>query len=677
MKNKRSLFAVGLLLLVLAVGVTFAVFSTTSLYNNLFSLGNYNVVTHEIFTSPKDWSPGDTTTKILYAENNGEKTAVVRVKYTEFWKRNGSTLSNVPNDAVTINFTTPSTWTYNPDDGYYYYNFYLEPTQKSSSLIESVTLNPNLNDDVCSDVEGVYTCRSNLNNLNGATYTLKFTIETVDADKYEEVWDTQFDFGIKSTFNVLNGKSKRNLVLGDEICLDGALEGQCFNFVRYDGNNIVMLSKYNLKVGNIYDIDGETKTGEYTSADDGYGLQSSEVKGGITGDRSEIRYGTVAFSETNYWDDGSNLKSEYGSSYPADVYDTDYSDASGNNYSIAYYVENYKNILETYGLTVQSARLLSISEANTNLGCTGDGATNGTCPDGFIKNTSFWLSVARNNGKVLAISRNGTLYARNYYGDGVTGVRPVVVVSLSEVYDETEEPIVTLPKDKLKENLSIGDEICINGDSGKQCFHFIKYDGNDVVLFAKYNLNVGYKSIKKEDFLQNKKCGTSGGYSDCNVGFSGDKYWYVEHYNEDDDSYSYEYLPQYGETWETSNLYDSNYVTKPNLSYYNCDGYNVGKCYDTRGYSVAYYVEKYKEILEEKFGVDISSARLMTYSDILSFNCLNDNNECNLPFFNTSFWLASYNSSGTNLMCFKGEVETPYYGSGVRPLIYIPKSYLN
>lgn len=86
MKNKRSLFAVGLLLLVLAVGVTFAVFSTTSLYNNLFSLGNYNVVTHEIFTSPKDWSPGDTTSKILYAENNGEKTAVVRVKYTESWK---------------------------------------------------------------------------------------------------------------------------------------------------------------------------------------------------------------------------------------------------------------------------------------------------------------------------------------------------------------------------------------------------------------------------------------------------------------------------------------------------------------------------------------------------------------------------------------------------------------
>ena len=666
MKNKRSLFAVCLLLLVLAVGVTFAVFSTTSLYNNLFSLGNYNVVTHEIFTSPKDWSPGDTTSKILYAENNGEKTAVVRVKYTESWKRNGSTLRNVPNDAVTINFTTPSTWTYNPDDGYYYYNFYLEPTQKSSSLIESVTLNPNLNDDVCSDVEGVYTCRSNLNNLNGATYTLKFTIETVDADKYEEVWDTQFDFGIKSTFNVLNGKSKRNLVLGDEICLDGALEGQCFNFIRYDGNDIVMLAKNNLKVGRINDDSG-SQIGLYSSSDDGYGLQSSDVRGYVG--NASTNSGTVAFSQTNYWNnDGYIYDTDYVTEpdFSATCNDTD-NCFKTPGYSIAYYVENYKNELNSYGSSVKGARLLTYEEAiDASIGCSG---SDYSCPtNGFITNTSFWLGSAGNYSSVWYVLSDGDFSYDDYDVDFIFGVRPVVVASLADVYDETEEPIVTLPKDKLKENLSIGDEICINGDSGKQCFHFIKYDGNDVVLFAKYNLNVGYKSIKKEDFLQNKKCGTSGGYSDCNVGFSSSRYWKDENSN---------FLAQYGNSWETSNVYDSNYVTKPSSSSYNCSSNYSSSCYDTRGYSVAYYVEKYKEILEEKFGVDISSARLMTYSDILSFNCLNDNNECNLPFFNTSFWIGSVNSDNENLMCFKGEIETPYYGSGVRPLIYIPKSYLN
>ena len=67
----------------------------------------------------------------------------------------------------------------------------------------------------------------------------------------------------------------------------------------------------------------------------------------------------------------------------------------------------------------------------------------------------------------------------------------------------------------------------------------------------------------------------------------------------------------------------------------------------------------------------------MTYSDLVSLNCLNANDYCNLPFLNTSFWIGSVNSSNANLMCFMGEVETDYYGSGVRPLIIIPKSYLN
>ena len=72
-----------------------------------------------------------------------------------------------------------------------------------------------------------------------------------------------------------------------------------------------MLAKYNLKVGKIYDSGG-TQTGTYSSGDTGYGLQSSEEKGYAEG---QVRYGTVAFSATNYWYDGSNLKAKYGSAW--------------------------------------------------------------------------------------------------------------------------------------------------------------------------------------------------------------------------------------------------------------------------------------------------------------------------------------------------------------------------
>ena len=47
------------------------------------------------------------------------------------------------------------------------------------------------------------------------------------------------------------GKTKDNLQVGDEICI----KSECFNFIGYDGNNIKMLSKWNLKVGNIYEYD--------------------------------------------------------------------------------------------------------------------------------------------------------------------------------------------------------------------------------------------------------------------------------------------------------------------------------------------------------------------------------------------------------------------------------------
>ncbi len=273
--------------------------------------------------------------------------------------------------------------------------------------------------------------------VNGTdTYKIKFNyISGTDMSTVTTYPNYTFKitFNYKTdTYTFPEGKTKDNLTVGDEVCI----RGECFNFLYYDGTNnedIVMLTKYNLKVGNICKNDiSYTKIGEYTSSDPGYGLQSSEAKGWVDG--ASTVNGTVAFSATNYWYDGSSLKPEYGTSYPADVYDaTNYKGApSESNYSVAYYVDGYKTKLTEYGVTIKDTRLLTYAEAtDSSIGCD---ASKWRCPtNGFITNTSFWLGSADINNSVWGVHSDGTF--GRYFFDRVysIGVRPVIVISKDSI----------------------------------------------------------------------------------------------------------------------------------------------------------------------------------------------------------------------------------------------------
>ena len=237
------------------------------------------------------------------------------------------------------------------------------------------------------------------------------------------------------------GRSATTLQVGDEICIDEALgvSDQCFYFIRYDENDdIVMLSKYNLKVGDIYDT-SFNKIGQYTSADSGYGLQSSETVGFKSG--NSTYNGAVPFSATNYWANGSSLKAKYGSSYnTSNIYDPDYATepdfstaCNSTNcwktpgYSVAYYVERYRNILEEYGVTLEDARLLTYSEGEATAKIISFTGT-------FLMKTSFWLGSAYSSEyvyMVLVPPTNNYFDKTNYDNIYGYGVRPVIVISPS------------------------------------------------------------------------------------------------------------------------------------------------------------------------------------------------------------------------------------------------------
>ena len=200
MKNKKSIIFISLITVVLlAIGVTLAYYTSSDTFNNEFVTGTYSIETQETFESPSNWTPGTTTPKTVIATNKGNTPAAVRIKLTPSWQDkdgNPLPLSDGTNDAAIINFASNlnSKWIY--QDGYYYYNRALKENKSTTSLIESVTFNPDFAIDTSSDCEsvnGLTTCTTTFNDYAGGKYTLQIEVETAQFDQYKNIWSTTVD----------------------------------------------------------------------------------------------------------------------------------------------------------------------------------------------------------------------------------------------------------------------------------------------------------------------------------------------------------------------------------------------------------------------------------------------------------------------------------------------------
>ena len=138
-----------------------------------------------------------------------------------------------------------------------------------------------------------------------------------------------------------------------------------------------------------------------------------------------VSNGTTKFSSTNYWYDGSSLKSEYGTEYPAFVYDSN---------SILYnYVENYKKYLEKTGAVIEQARLIKMEELE-KLGCVYDG-WNWSCAKNaptWVYATSYWTGSAAETKRLWRVYSSGALNrdVASYENNSSLGVRPVITISI-------------------------------------------------------------------------------------------------------------------------------------------------------------------------------------------------------------------------------------------------------
>ena len=208
MSNKnKSLIVILIVLTIGLVGVTIAYFSNSTSIDNTFKTKDYGTTTDEDFVSPNNWLPGDTEPKTLTVTNSGNVDEAVRISYTETWTSKNAKdndqegdlpLKQNNNDVAIINWANTDDWSTVTENGvtYKYYKYKLAPQETTTSLLESVTFNSaTVNNSNCVETipepgKKVITCNSTGNGYDGATYKLRFNVETVQYNQYQTAWGT-------------------------------------------------------------------------------------------------------------------------------------------------------------------------------------------------------------------------------------------------------------------------------------------------------------------------------------------------------------------------------------------------------------------------------------------------------------------------------------------------------
>ena len=243
-----------------------------------------------------------------------------------------------------------------------------------------------------------------------------------------------------------------SLIVGEEVCLGK----ECFYIMKNDGEKVTLLSKYNLYVGSIYNNGTLTEYGNEAT-----GIQDSSMTAWLP--TGNIWRGVVKYSNSNYWSSSGILKEEYGTSYPAYVYDS--------NSNLYPYVENYKKYLVDTGANVSDARVMSYEEAIDLISKNYN----------WLYDTTYWLGSVSDNNLVWRISTDKLLNNDNEYYDYARGVRPVIEVNIDDIFVYTKPVIVSGDLNTPGSEVRLSD----------QYFYVVSNDGVDVTLFAKNNLHVG------------------------------------------------------------------------------------------------------------------------------------------------------------------------------------------
>ena len=243
-------------------------------------------------------------------------------------------------------------------------------------------------------------------------------------------------FDKKDTYNV-----------GDVIALCNTVTNKSEDFyvISDNGTTVTALAKYNLLIGNTEvwndDFTDVTSSTPISSSEEGYGLQNSiagyvewdsegnpvnhTIKGGIAFANADQSRDSGDGDYFGYWTDTSGiLLSKYGTSYPANVFDSN---------SLLYEpLQNYKNYLKNTLSKSSVTTNLMTYENLMSLGCSKNDYSCASAPE-WVYSTNYWTASASSGKFIWYVLNNGVFFDWGVFYKGVVGFRPVITIKKSEL----------------------------------------------------------------------------------------------------------------------------------------------------------------------------------------------------------------------------------------------------
>ncbi len=176
MKNKRRMILILGVLIPLVIGSTWAYFSKTVKMDNQFQSSEAKVYLNEKF-DPKDrWVPGEEKQKEVRFGNEGQISAVLRVRFTSVLKRSDGTEDADAAKNFKLNFSEDFKKNWVQSGEWYYYNKVLSAGELTDITLRSVTIS----DQIGNDEHGIQPDYSN------ASYDVKIDGELLQASLASE-----------------------------------------------------------------------------------------------------------------------------------------------------------------------------------------------------------------------------------------------------------------------------------------------------------------------------------------------------------------------------------------------------------------------------------------------------------------------------------------------------------
>lgn len=130
------------LLIIPFIGKTLSYYSDTETQVNHAVMGFNEVEITEEFEEPEEIKPGDVVAKVVKVKNTGNGDCYVRIKAVFSHSLTG--------DHCTVDWNTTD-FTYNTEDGYWYYNRILPTGETSPALMTKITIG----EDIVTGVEDI------------------------------------------------------------------------------------------------------------------------------------------------------------------------------------------------------------------------------------------------------------------------------------------------------------------------------------------------------------------------------------------------------------------------------------------------------------------------------------------------------------------------------------------